>query len=841
MAEQRMSGDLDAFQTIHDDPGVSDAMNALEEAGNPESEPRDPEQVRSGLRSKCEAFEARVASHIWRAVEEARTARDGHNGRSGLYARYLTEDRKYQNEQVPELDSLGAVVLGGEDSHLKAGVKIGQFTDNVNTVTAWLNQAILGRGGRPYVLKPKGRKAENDLKTETIIDLLESLLSESQWRTRISTGNVDLPEHGAVVFRQSWVEKTGWMQNERRTWEERITGRGPSIVHWPLLDCYVSNPRAQYAEDQDFVVWYSQETLSRLSVNERITKIDKRIIVGADGQPIPLTVPVSIGRFINLERLRRPENNNSQQGEFSDQTVAKSAPLGVDQDQSQLGRVSAETLMDLYEFQGFFPMGQYVRSGELDAEMLTYYGVDLRVAGGEVGVEPEIPKGEALARLCDAMVWYLSVTDNSTLIEFQPCPYRRPRTELISGFFIPNGSFYGMSSDKLAADVGDTADKVLNDIVEILHNNADPPRGVMPSGIEDGTTNLEEARKAGKEPGSTVLLSNPSLDPEKVIFYYIKPYNEYFPELLSMLREIYDTRTLSSQLAKGGMAQTESNTLGEANAQINAISKRLAEIALRLSSMQIVVPIIKNLLDDLDWFYTPDELDAEAKRVAGEKGLEFSQIFATPEAEGEGYERRSLSEDFIVESAASADIQREVAIQFMLKMDGQLGATLPTFDRERNGRDMYALMGMDPDRYFQNPVGQLSPRKEFKMIVAGDTPKCSPTEDAIGQHLPEHQAQYQGLKQIQLTAKMEGKESDAIQGWLNVLEAHIRDTVDLAQVQAQMMMQAAQAQAAAAAPSGKGGEKGSGKAQEKTPPVPDQINAGLQTAAMQTPTASVAQ
>ena len=833
----RMIGDLKPQETLHDAPGTVETIEADIQA---RAMPQEGEDARKEfLRQRCESFEARVGGRLRQAIEQMREARDGPTGRSGVYARYIREEQKYRNEQQAVLDEDGSVLVGDEDSHLKCGTTLGLFCDNVNTTSAWLNQAVLGRGGRPFNLKPMGKKKENDSKTQVTQELVGRLLDQAKLRGMVSAANVDLAQHGTCALRQSWVEETRWIRRDDRKWQERVTRRGPSLEHWPLIDVFVSNPRQPWVEDQDAVVWFSRTTLSQMTVNERVWEADEKFTEGPDGQVVWIPRVARRGRFINLERFRRPDLHNMQTGDFVEQGTSKSTADGTTSETNRLGQVSAETLLDLYEFQGWYPIGQDVREGMLDAEMLAYYGIDLGTADGET------MEGEALARLCDSLMWYLTInTDTGIMVEFQPCPYREPRTELISGFFLPQGhEFYGMSSDKLAADVGDTADGVLNDIVAILHNNADPPRGIVASSIKDGLSDPDQAREAANEPGSTFIITNPNLKPEDVVKYFVKPYDESFLSLLDTLREIYDKRTLSSQLAQGGKAQTKSGTLGEAKAQLGGVEQRLTDVAMRLSTMQIVVPIVTNVLKDLDWFFTPDELEEEAKRISGEHGLEWKSVFSTASEEAPGKERRPLYEDFLVEATADAQLQSEVAVQFLLKI-AEMAAEVPTMQVEVMLKDAFVLMGMDGEKYFAPKDGPTSPRKEFELLLSGSAPKVDPGEDAMNQHLPAHQQQAMILQQMIQQYQAQGQATTAIEGWIKTLQEHIMDTIDLAQQQMQAMIQAQQ-QAQAEAEQGGGDEEGGGKDKKggkepmKVPKGQDKIRNGIVGSAYQTPPAEL--
>ena len=809
MPAARTLGDLSPQETIHDEPGEAKRLEervseAQQDAGGKESK----NVRRAKLRSQVEAFEVQVSGMIRGSVDEMQQARDGEGLRGGLFAQYAREEQKYRNEEMAALDELGQLSPADEFSHLKAGVQSGLFADNVNTVAAWLIQSVLGHGGRPYQLRAKGKKSENDVKTRVVLDLLDSLLTKAGLRARLAEAIPDLPKHGNCIIRQSWIERAQWVRTDSRAWEERIVERGPCLQWWRLIDVFVTNPLSVQASEQDGVVWYSRTTLSHLRANERVFEIEKKSVPdpAQPGQYIPLTLAHERGRFINLDRLREAGLNN-----FREQALDSGGPTNTSAEENNGGQVSAEGLLDLYEFQGWFPMGQLYRDGILTDAVLDYYQIPLLcqqqgVKGGKK------PKGEALARLLDGIMWYLSMADSQSgagggiMVELRPCPYREPRNELIAGYFIAAGhEFYGMSSDKLAGDVGDTADQVLNDITAIITNNANPNTALARGAVgDDGGKPMtdEKLRELINGTGEIIPFNGAVMDVDKAIKSLLKPYDPSMPTFFNMLGEIYNKRTLSSNLAQGGMAQTESDTLGEAQSQLQGVERRLAEVAMRLSGESLVRPIVENVLKDLDWFYTAEELADEARRIGGETGLDWETIQPTAQEEGSGA-RHPLADDFIVEGTATAEIQKEVAIQFILRMM-PVTAQMPTANQQAMAETCFDLMGIDPSKYFKDGKGPLPPRKVLAMILAGDRPEPDPQMDAMSA-LQEFNMQMAMLEQMRQQAADQGDNTEAVDGWIKVLQAYILDVTDLARVQAQAMMQAQQqAQQAAAMMRGKG-------------------------------------
>jgi hypothetical protein len=183
---------------------------------------------------------------------------------------------------------------------------------------------------------------------------------------------------------------------------------------------------------------------------------------------------------------------------------------------------------------------------------------------------------------------------------------------------------------------------------------------------------------------------------------------------------------------------------------------------------------------------------------------------------------------------------REVTVQFLQNCD-KLYKDMPQFDRQKNARETYRVMGLDSDMFFLDPSGPMSPRKEFEAIMAGDRPKVQPGEDSLNVHMPMHQAQAQILQTILQQAQMKHEDTQAIEGWMKVLGAHLLETNDNAMLQMQMMQQQAMAQAQQQPPPGKGNGQEKGGKQPLKPPQGHQIANGIRSSAGRPPSSGAPQ
>lgn len=829
MPEVRLLGDPTPEQLPQDDQRYLDEANErIEQAA---SAPPDMEGMEDAgeveqayqlwLQDGLRQFETLVCNHIeieQRGMVSARQEQD-------VDGRYVRENEKFRNRQAPKVDMLGQIIEGSQDEHLKAGLTLGLFIDNCNTISPAMAEQLLGRGKAPFELKPKGRKAENDAKKRVLTAIVLDQLEKSGWRAEMDSGIRDLPRHGTCILRGQWIELTEWRITAEGVLEQIPVHRGAWFRHWPMLNVFVSDPECKRARDQRSVIWYSQTTIGELLREERLLQVGEQVTVGDAGDVVVKPLIVEHGRFFNLERLLRPELERGDRTPIEHGRDANS-PEGTDPENN---RITHHSRLELFERQGEFPLGQYVREGVIGPEHLLYYGVKIMDRNGML-------TGERLARVLDRLFWYISVVKSEndeqgpTLIELRPCPYPRARNEMFHGTFIPDGQrFYGRSSDAIAEDISDSADKVLNDIVDILDNNADPPRMVDRSGFETD----EQAEQACNKPGSVaVLRGGNGVAPTDRVGYLLKPYDASFMNLMQALVETYNTRTLANALQKGGQATTESDTYAEARTQLQEAERRLQDVIRRLAEDQLVVPAIEFIIDCLEWFLAPEELGELAREIGGELGLSAETIFPTGDDE-DNASAKPLREEFTIQSAAAVNIEREVAIQFLLKL-GAEARDMPELNRQLTYIDAMDLAGLDGEKYFRDPMRMLSPRQELEMIMAGDRPEVNPLEDAIGTHLPTHQAQLQMLAVQRGQMEAQGQPTDAVDGWLAVLQEHLMATVDLAQQQMLMLMQAA-AQAEAGGEQGTPGKDGGSPGSTKRPPGQQAIAGGIQQGAVQTP------
>jgi hypothetical protein len=851
MAEvtRRTIGDLGAQALLDEDAapeGVSieeqvfgDApMEAIDEpmtrepAGTPEEFER---EMRQAMAAKIARADDIICSLVRTAKEEMRLARTDRS--INLEYRYQIELERYRCEEGALIGSSGEAAANTEASHLRAGLTMGLFVDNVTTLGPMLVEGAIGGAGQPFVLEPLGKKSENEAKTLFFSEALKEQIESSNWREEIESAINELPKHGTCVIRQSWAEEIELVQIEPGVYDERIRRKGMAIKHWPLLDCYVSHPNCATAEEQESVIWYSNVTVSDLARHERVLKPDVKIDYDpTTGAPIPSVLEAERGRFVGLERIRRAEGkrlaaNYEQRLQVNvDMTSGVTSSVAAEESK-KFGSVSARMQIDLNEKQGSFPMGALVREGFVDHEYLAYHGVQLIGPGGQM------LEGEALARMCDRLMWYVTVAEtdgggaegSQWLIELRPCPYRKARTELKSAVFLRDGHrFYGLSADAVGHDVSTMADKIFNDLAMIVDNNADPPMAYLTSAFDDA----KQAETWTAAPGSRIGISNGGItDLKQAIAFFERPWDELILQFLQLNVDTYRLRTMATAAQAGAQASTESKTYSEVSDQLQQAQKRVYSIIRQIAEMRLIVPSIKHCLEDLCWFMDADELRDYADRVGGELALNIERILPSAREDEDSFDMASIADDFIVKHSGNPSIPREVAIQFLLGTAAAEVADPMAAMKMR--QEAIRLQGLDPEKFYSDQEGPLSPAKELRLILGGDSPKPNPAEDPF-MHWQAHQQQKAMLAASLEQLAAEGKPTKFIEGALYVLDQHIADTEELMQAMLSMMQQQSQAEA----DGGGGGKEGDGKkkgnppsGKPNTPPGAQQMMGGIRTAA----------
>ena len=768
------------------DPNPTDAAAADEmarvEAAAIKNDAGTPEEYSARLRAQRETFEKALVGLVSSAKDTLLLARDGRNVVSFMRD-YDEEVRSYENGRRPTLTTNGEIDDNDPYRHLLAGTTLGLFQDAVNTAAAWLLRETVGGGKYGVEFSGYGVKDENDQQIATAKDLHKSYLERAKFIDEWNRdGTRDPFRHGAVSLRQEWVELSEWQwEIPLKKWTEKTVYRGPSIKRWPLCDVLVGDIACPNARDQRMVIWISRKTLAQLQANERRWENDEEWITDQATGQMTLAPRMALrGRFINLEKLREKmvAALGGSTASYSEDSNSASADIGTT-NASGSPRVEWQKPEDFYECQSYLPIGTMIRSGLLSMDLLRSYGIDFSTSGATTL--------EGIARICDQVMWYVSVWGDQ-IVEFQTCPYKRQRNELLHAVGIPSeiSPFYGLSFNAVAGDVEVTADQIHNSIIRTIQANGLNVIAGSSAAIDALDEAMAKIAKGGNS-GNYVPVKLPAtaagVNVNQAISFLERNVDPTAIQRCRDLARIYEMRTMSPSLMKGSEATTESNTLGEADRQIQLVENRLSEILSRVI-LNIFVPMAENLLDDLQTFLSDSELEEEVMRVCGERGLDFVKNRASARDDGEsGAAPHGVFDGIVVRPLGSMDIDKTVAISFMQNMQVTM-ASNPRFRETEHAIDIYKAIGLDGEKYFTESKLPPSPSEVVKLIFAGDTPKANEgvSVDAIvTYYLPYFDMASVVLNSMREEYGASGKDFRAIDEWLEVLGIVRQRYVDLAQ------------------------------------------------------------
>jgi hypothetical protein len=730
---------------------ADDAERTMEAEGAATGELMASEDVRERQRQflarsleEAGSFFADVIERSWRAFEDARDRRNDNQALDNRFRRnYEAREEKFANHQTAPVDSKGRHDKDSANSHLSEGLSAGLMTDSVLTVGPALVTTTIGHQGVPVEFKPYGRLRENHKKRTIVSEFAKRDAREANWRGAMNFAiGQRLPLHGFTVLRQSWCESLQIVQEADGTLREVPGRRGMEIVNWNPLDVVFANPDRPYAWQQDAVIWRDWATMQEMEASRARFEGDDVLVVGPGGVPEVKPMTAIRGKYVNLEALRTAPESNSRTGyELQDF-------IGVGDD-SVRRHASGGASWLRYCFQGYLQVGTALRMGLLSRAAFDWLltnpiGTQIDETTGTI-----FPlEGEELYRLCNMLMWYATIVRGPNgwhIVQLSPCPYRESRNEALTAALIPSGGLYGYGMDDIAGDLADYADKVANDIARILASNAKPAIAANENSLKepDAVEALEDGQILWIKGGSQFAAKD-------AVTYLLKPYSADMNRLLEFLIQMHNTRTMASQLGKGGAATTESDTAAEAQLQLQQTQNRLRVIATEIAETNLIVRSWVLWLKDLSTFYDPDELAEMAMSLGGEMGLGTENVW--PLSKG----AQSLADEFQVIHKGDATIRREVQAQMAMNLI-PLAPQIPGLRPDELAKIAIEAQEIDPDRVFMDSSDPLAPDEEFRTLsIGGDVLEVHPMDDDLT-HMEEHEAHLPLIDEAMKKTMAEGR------------------------------------------------------------------------------------
>lgn len=673
-----------------------------------------------------------------------------------LEARWAAEDEKFLFQQTPDIKSDGTANPNGASAHLKAGVTAGLFYEHVTTIGPAVVQSVLGAEGVPVAIKPKGIMHEMEQKRDVFTRMVEDEAEMADWRSEIRSAIIgDFSLHGFCTVRQQYVEEVCLAQDEGRNWREEVTYKGVRYRAWPGMNVYFNNPGSWRAKDQTILIWESWHPLSAIMSHRMTWETGGRITMMPDGSVQMIPLVRKAGRFVGIERLIR---DYAATRATSAEEHLRRNPEGLNDERNAPTTVDYSVPYRVLERQRMFPMGTAVREKLLTPAVMAAYTINI------TGPDGQPLQGEALARVCDRIEWNVTIIEGGNggayCIECTPSPYPKGQIELLLAQLFPDGTAYGSSGNRVARDLAYAADKVLNDIIETCDYNAFGPTVVATGKAEDPSHLSEIVHGARK---FTEINVPPGERISDLVEVMQRPHDAIALNLFSLLVNMHGTRTLSTEVAKGGQATTQTNTHAEVTDQLAGMNLRINELVInRVGQDQLVRPSIEFMIACMDTFNTDDELEAKATKAAGQIGLDAKYIFPTAEDGSQG-RRRNLAKDFFVVWDGRLAQRKSETAQTLVEVVKLASAMLPPAALIEILKDIVRAGGGSPEKYFSETQEPLDPEQMIRAIIDyGDMPEVpkEPKDLALFiQMEPEISAM---LAQTKQQAEAQGHSTDKI-------------------------------------------------------------------------------
>jgi hypothetical protein len=579
------------------------------------------------LHTKIKRFEARLT----RIIDEMGRAYTEERSRAPINfnTRYpIAERRGKARLEIFQLAD-GSIDRTSGDGERTIGLTLGLPMQAINTAHAVWEEYLFESGPMPNDITARGRNDENDDKEEMFRAAVEDQHTRADYRSHLSDAIYTMCRHGTCTLRQRWTERSSVEIADDGSMQEIIQHEGMKLENWPLPDVYVSDPDKSSAADQRTVIWVSRVTLSELEEEEAVFEVRNDLVASEEGEEDAPTVVIEHGRFINLERIRRRHdrmevrlrNDFQDRGHLFDWIDDANRRIDLD-------RPTPTELTRLIEIEGKVPLVKMVLDGELDLEILEYFGVPTDGMEQMSAIE--------LGRICSRVCWNIALNEIGECYQFEPAPYKPARTTLKSAQYVPIEGFYGMGIVDLGFEIDDIIDGLVNDAIEISKHRANPNYLIDMSMLLDprgDQISPSEAKKLVRGWNELILTRN--LNAKDGIHAIFPEADPAWTQNVDGLIEHHNERTLINEQLKG---QSSSKTATEAKQNLNRSTSRGIDRS-RAFGISLVEPIDRDLARDFEAFMdsggaltagtleNPGSFENYIMRVAGRVGMKAHYIF----------------------------------------------------------------------------------------------------------------------------------------------------------------------------------------------------------------------
>lgn len=255
----------------------------------------------------------------------------------------------------------GEVVVQSGESNAIAGMQLGYSAQAIDYAAARIFRDNYEAAERPFVVSARADKQENVPVVETLTAMIDHLLRQGEFLKIANLVCGECPTTGTGVLRVEAISPVVMVRDSKTgAWSKRLLDPEFSFSSWKIEDVLVTNLECPRPEEQEGVFWVTRNTTASALMSD--VAIYENVPMDDSGAMFFQRVG---GKYFNLRYL------------WETQPVAT---YGVyDQSWGQSQMVSDDEPLVKVEYEGRINFRDMVRKGVLDAEILSFFGIDLGI------------------------------------------------------------------------------------------------------------------------------------------------------------------------------------------------------------------------------------------------------------------------------------------------------------------------------------------------------------------------------------------------------------------------------------------------------------------------------
>lgn len=688
----------------------------------------------------------------------------------------------------PAVDDQGKPDKTSPDSLATLKISQGWSFQGVTTAAASVFRLMFNSSSRPFKIRTKGNRKENQ-KVEMILrDVLDDLLARGRYVAEAGRRFTQLcPQYGTTVIRyEPSLEKQFIKDPATGEYREEKARYRPRFNAWPLQHVYHTDYDKPYATDQKGVYWISptmtlrdlesEEATFELVINE--SDLDEIITLSDAGQldeetfgKITNALMVTSGKYVNLNSLRDDEKDR-----VGAEGRGNVSP-GYNDETQPSGAISPFRQFPFAEYEGPLPMSGWVKDKIFTPELAEYFGIRTSFKPKKNDEDDLIEWGLLLNRI---PVWRCAYTNPNTFISSSSAnsngekrivmvsdsPYRRPRkSDYKFSWLEYSNEFLGSSITEIGHPLEDAADALLNAEIWTSIKNAHPSWVGDSRGLAGGTDSIE---KLLTRLDGWVEVKKTGIKISDIVQPFFLPVDDRSQSRRAELKGEFESSTAVSAAAKGTDAASGTGTLGEI--RINESKSNLIMINIILGMAQEQNRLFKDLIVDAPHFMGHVGFYEYCREVSGERAVGIEKMLTPTDLD-------TLGDQFEIDHPIIGGNDFAVVVTTLERLFQLVGPE--HIDPKEFTSLIMELVGVPhAEDLLPESASPLEPSEEHKLIAQGVMIKPNPRED-FATHMSEHMALLQQISQGQPVEDMGQQETQQL---IDFLPMHIQNTQQMAAV-----------------------------------------------------------